>query len=244
MKNVISHRLIEFANKVAKVPGMKALFKPFYYPYKNRISKKRNEVFRLNALRVLTAFNEVMERENLFYTLAFGTMLGAIRERGFIKHDLDIDVFVWKDDYCRVSQVLTKAGFHLCHVFLAEDGALGREETYEKEGVTIDVFYVYPPFSILPYTCDFGPLPGAVTNEQSMHEMGGVLARRIEIPVSKTRVKVPFESLELYVPENYDQFLSFRYGSDYMTPNPTWHNGDNPHIVKWDTISSTYESYE
>ena len=244
MKNVLSHKLIEYANKVAKVPGMKALLKPLYYPYKNLITQKRNKAFRKNALKVLKEFNEVMERENLFYTLAFGTMLGAIREKGFIKHDLDIDVFMWKDDHHNVPQVLSNAGFHLCHVFLAENGDLGREETYEKDDVTVDVFYVYPPFLLFPYTCDFGPLPGAVTNEQSMREMGGVLARRIEIPVSTTRVKVSFEGIELYVPENYDQFLSFRYGQDYMIPNPSWHNGDNPHIIDWDTISSTYESFE
>lgn len=31
--------------------------------------------------------------------------------------------------------------------------------------------------------------------------------------------------------ENADEFLKFRYGEDYMTPNPNWSNGDNPHII-------------
>lgn len=245
MKHVLSHRLMEIANKVAKVPGMKQILKPFYYPYKKHLSKKRNDTFKKNALLVLKAFDRIMEQEDMIYTLAFGTMLGAVRENGFISHDLDIDVFMWRDDYShRIPDALSRGGFKLCHTFLADRGNLGREETYEKDGVTIDIFYIYPPFNELPYVCDFGPFPGLVSNEQSMRERGGVLARRIEIPVSKTRIKVHFEDIELYIPDNYKEFLSSRYGDDYMIPKPSWRNGDNPHIVNWETISSTYESYE
>lgn len=237
--------MIEIANKAAKIPGLKSILKPFYYPYKNKINQRRNAAFRANALNVLKEFDSVMEQGKLFYTLAFGTMLGAVREHGFIKHDMDIDVFMWIEDYNNgMSQLLSRYGFKLCHVFLTENGNLGREETYEKDGVTIDIFYVYPPISNLPYTCDFGPVPGAVTNEQSMRELGKVRARRIEIPVSKERIKVKFEDVELYIPSNYDQFLTFRYGSDYMVPNPSWSNGPNPHIINWDDVVSTYECFE
>ncbi len=32
--------------------------------------------------------------------------------------------------------------------------------------------------------------------------------------------KVPFESSFVYIPEDYDYYLSIRYGGDYMIPPP------------------------
>ena len=68
-----------------------------------------------------------------------------------------------------------------------------------------------------------------------MKAHGGLIARRLELPIYKERVLVEFEGLKLYVPKNYDEILKFRYGSDYMTPNPNWtiKSYDN-HIVIWE----------
>ena len=45
MRTVLSPKLIRIANNVAKIPFMKSLLKPFYYPYKQRITDNRNKVF-------------------------------------------------------------------------------------------------------------------------------------------------------------------------------------------------------
>jgi hypothetical protein len=42
----------------------------------------------------LLDFKSVMDKHNIHYGLWFGTLLGAIREKGFIKHDEDTDIFV------------------------------------------------------------------------------------------------------------------------------------------------------
>lgn len=39
------------------------------------------------------------EEHNLKYSLAFGTLLGAIREKGFIPWDIDMDIFMPRPDY-------------------------------------------------------------------------------------------------------------------------------------------------
>ncbi len=241
MKNVLSPRLIHFANRVARIPFAKLLLKPFYYPYKRFLEDKRRRAFHACGLHLLSDFDQVFSERKLPYTLAFGTLLGAIREHGFISHDCDIDVFVWNEDYSpEIKGALENKGFTLEHAFLVDGGRLGREETYSKYDVSVDIFYVYPPIDEYQYTCDFIPYSDEVSWAHSQKKYGRVLARRIEIPVSKQSMQVSFGSLLLPVPDNYDEFLRFRYGDDYMIPNPSWSNGENPHIVVWNDAIATY----
>lgn len=50
-------------------------------------------------LGILVKFDEICRENNLEYSLAYGTMLGAVRHHGFIPWDDDIDVFMKRDDY-------------------------------------------------------------------------------------------------------------------------------------------------
>lgn len=244
MKVSLSSKWLLFANKVAKIPFAKKVLKPIYYPYKRRIEKHRNKVFKENGIKVIADFDSCCRENNLSYYLAFGSMLGAVREHGFIKHDLDLDVFMWAKDYSNgLKNILEGYGFKLKHSFLVDNGNLGREDTYSKYGVSIDIFYIYPAIDSYPYTCDFRAFPGFVTWSNSQERAGGVQARRIEIPVSVESVQVDFEGVKVNIPENYDEFLRFRYGDDYMIPNPRWHNGENPHIVVWNNQKAEYKSY-
>ena len=49
-----------------------------------------------------------------------------------------------------------------------------------------------------------------------------VRARRLHLPWGKEFVRIPFEGINLPVSSNAHEILSFRYGPDYMTPNPKW----------------------
>ena len=50
-------------------------------------------------LNILKTFDKICRKNNLEYSLAFGTMIGAIRHHGFIPWDDDIDVCMKRDDY-------------------------------------------------------------------------------------------------------------------------------------------------
>lgn len=236
-------KIKEVANVVARrFPFVKKVLRPFYYAIKQRWKKERNRIFQESALSVLIDFHNCMEKYGYSYTLAFGSMLGAVREKGFIKHDCDIDTQMWIDEWKPEMEVhLNEAGFVLDHKFLIEEGKLGREETYTKNGVAIDIFYIYPAINDYPYCCDFLGRKDAPTYRMCNQKYGGAIPRRLEMPFEKERILVPFENTELYIPKNAHILLKFRYGESYMTPNPEWTiSSYNNHIIEWDDKRGVY----
>ena len=60
---------------------------------RNYTDKEFEEVHAL-LLGLMKAFKTICEAENIWYTLAYGTLLGAVRHQGFIPWDADADVHV------------------------------------------------------------------------------------------------------------------------------------------------------
>ena len=53
----------------------------------------------LHILDILVAIDKVCKEHNLHYYLVFGTMLGAVRHKGFIPWDDDIDIAMPRPEY-------------------------------------------------------------------------------------------------------------------------------------------------
>ncbi len=60
------------------------------------------------SLGILKRITAVCEREGFRYTLAYGTLIGAIRHKGFIPWDDDIDIQMSRPDYERFLQYMTE----------------------------------------------------------------------------------------------------------------------------------------
>ena len=64
----------------------------------------------LAELEIIRVFIDICERENLRYYMIGGTMLGAIRHRGFIPWDDDVDIGMPREDYDRLFDLLSGGG--------------------------------------------------------------------------------------------------------------------------------------
>ena len=108
------------------------------------------------SLDLLFKFDKVCRDHNLHYSLAYGSLLGAIRHHGFIPWDDDIDVFMTREDYDRLLllkheftnpyylQIPGENGYLYSFVKLRNSNttALSQAFRYESfnQGIALDIF--------------------------------------------------------------------------------------------------------
>lgn len=115
-----THRLVKIFGIRIKYPKRKfanlRAENPYYYYKKNNIDIKtippatgqiRN--IQLANLALLKELDYVCKENNLQYWLDGGTLLGAIRHKGFIPWDDDIDVAMLRDDYEKIIDAFKKS---------------------------------------------------------------------------------------------------------------------------------------
>lgn len=238
-----SELIIRIASKLSKIPGAKIILKPVNLLYLKFLNYNRNRAFKLKGLSVLKEFDELMLKNGIHYAVFAGTLLGAIREGGLLKHDLDLDTMMFNEDYSsKTRELLEQAGFKLLHQFEVENGRIGREETYIKNDVSIDIYFIYKDDEFPTYQCDFWAERGALSMYDSMKKFGYVNVRRLEFPVSHKVKRVPFENIEVNIPYNAEEWLTYRYGKDYMIPDTHFRDkGDNPNIFFWKDKKGIYQ---
>ena len=117
-----------------------------------------------HALTALCEFDRLCKSHHINYTLAYGTLIGAIRHKGFIPWDDDVDVCVSRYDLlklrlCANSELnngffyqtqSTDKNWYRLYDKIRVDGTVFREIAHENEeihqGIYIDVF----PIDYLP----------------------------------------------------------------------------------------------
>ncbi|MCG8474690.1 MAG: LicD family protein [Cytophagales bacterium] len=75
------------------------------YPDERNLPGTNHEKLQRILLRQLKIFDDVCREHNLTYWLESGTLLGAVRHKGFIPWDDDIDIAMLREDYERFKEI-------------------------------------------------------------------------------------------------------------------------------------------
>ena len=204
---------------------IKVLLHPYRKIYNNRYNKKICSDFHLKAVTTFSHFCQALDEANVKFWLTFGTLLGAIREKGFISHDFDIDVAVFSDEnLTKAHDCLLKNGFKLSReicIYTNNASAVGYEKTYTKDSVSIDIFIFYKENEQHVYTYDF--LDGTNIGNLMIYKT----VRKISLPFDGL-TEYKFLNNKVHIPSKHSKYLEAHYGADFMVPNPNWTTRTSP----------------
>ena len=155
-------------------------------------------------LRIL---KRVLDKKGLKTPLAYGTLLGVIRDNDFITHDEDIDLIAKSEDkqaFFNSLPELEENGFDV--VRYDRRGLV----SVMRKGEYIDIYFFQPDKDGLRY-CSGCYCPAEfLDNIRLIH----------------------FKDNDYWIPDNYEAFLVFIYGYDWKTPiqynnynMPVWKKG-------------------
>lgn len=201
-----------------------ALFYPIYTLFaKPRLILKKQQLMSDHAHDLLSHLDDTMNKLNIFYWLDCGTLLGVIREKTFITHDIDIDVSMFIEDYTpQLDKELQASGFILKHtISIDEDNNIpsGLEYTYEFKGIGLDIFFYIAKEKQMCY--HYFMREKNKSKEYTINKHGGLLVAQMCVPNSGF-TKVAFIDRSFNIPLDSNTHLETIYGADFMTPNSKW----------------------
>jgi len=164
------------------------------FKYKSRILFPGLQVINKEiAHENLVLLQKILDSHNLNWGLAFGSLLGAVREHDFIDWDEDIDLYVIEEEeeiFKNALWELRDAGFELIR--------------YERRGLySIRRKGEYMDFYVL----------SKINDELRQTKGGGYIFEKY----LRYQVDVDFRGIKIRVPRKYDEYLTFQYG-EWRTP--------------------------
>lgn len=184
---------------------------------------RRNKRFKEKGEQVLLKAKYALESINLHFWVDFGTLLGIYRDNALLPNDLDIDLGVFLKDYSpKIEEAMRKFGFTLLKEYVIDEKKYGLEQTYELNGVTVDLFF-YSHNDKQMWSHLFVNFPG-MSYKESLLKNGGLL------PIEQYFLKTGFASIQFLnvtftIPDAVHNYLAFHYGKYYKSPRK-WNYAD------------------
>jgi hypothetical protein len=207
---------------VVKILVQFGLYKPIVSII-NRV-KESYQARRVRHLGVETLHeaNAACEEASIIMFPAFGTLLGAIRDKGFISYDFDLDVGVTPDvTPDTIHESMRRHGFVLTkQTYIPEVGVT--EETYYRKKVGVDVFYYFAEGDDWYAYC---PRKHEYKDWKEANASDGFPVARSYVPKSEFE-KTDFLGIQINVPEKAHQWLKDIYSDSYMIPIKNWNAKD------------------
>jgi len=206
---------------IEKSDYLKNIIKAIYIPTIGRYKKfKQSRLLAKEGKNALFQIDKAFKELDIDYWLEFGTLLGAVREKDFISHDVDIDIAMFIDDFQDKNEaIITKYGFKKLKEFLVDNGKYAREETYVYKGISVDIFYFHRKNNKM-YTHTFAPEKGK-SRFKTIEEKGGLLVCEWSYPDTGFKL-INFLGIDFLAPSNIEEHLKATYGANFMVKDPNY----------------------
>lgn len=159
-----------------------------------------------DVIRLLEFIVDILEKESIRYWLDYGTLLGAVRNKGFINNDSDADISIMEEDSERLLALLKERGEPFGFISGLGFQGSGLQLYLGVENRThIDVFFWHPKGNLL---ARHWFIPGVDDNKGKNFPSEWV----------QDLSTVTFEGREYAAPNNPEEMCEFRYGPTWKTP--------------------------
>ena len=128
-----------------------------------------NEDIKRVGLEILDAVHNFCVKNNLRYSLFYGTLLGAVRHKGFIPWDDDIDIVMPRKDYEIFIKNFGDENYGAISCLTNKDYFLPFGKAYDKRTLQVGDFFVNKGFEI-GFNIDIFPLD-EISSVEEFHKM-------------------------------------------------------------------------
>ena len=171
--------------------------------------KRKFEIIRKDIFHGLKILDELFTKHNIYYTIGYGTLLGAVRHWDMIEWDDDADLHILRKD---IDKIMNLQGEFKKHgIILKKDWKLLKLYFNEKE---------YPFIDLFPIDSINGKTKRCRPNSKVCEQINqGWWTSWYDFPfkwiIDRKRLK--FGNLNLWAPKEYLNLLKFWYGKKCLT---------------------------
>jgi len=184
-----------------------------------KIIETRRQILQERGMDIVRELECALTGTGAVYFMAFGSLLGMIRDGKFMTFDDDIDyqikiteAFTWND----LERILSAAGFKKVKEFLYNEKV--SEQTYEKYKLPIDFFSFYNDgkyTKVRSFVRKKGKQYKSIKEYTLMINIHG----KVE-PIKKMNIN----GVEFSAPMDPEEYLEYCYTSNWRVPDPNWND--------------------
>ncbi len=164
----------------------------------------------IEAVQTFQTFVEAAGIARVPFCLSSGTLLGAIRDRGFCEGDEDdIDVSVLDEDWTKLGRLTEGLWFRVTDRFIFRENVEGIKVELVDKGVHVDIQRMHRH-----------PERDEVFNYGRVN-MGGRQVFCVDMYPGyhfRTLPEMNFHGCRVLIPNDPEKLLEWRYGPDWLTP--------------------------
>ena len=209
----------EFVKKILKKSSLGKCIYPLvqsvYQWYSIPIKRRR---LRRVGVEALMRIHSLLMDNKIDYYLQFGSLLGVIRDKDFIKHDDDIDLTVVDPLVSpqNVLRLLLENDFHFIHALKVNEYIVDFAVSYKK--LTVDFFFPIP----VEREHKVG-ICCAYFNPSSEYERYDQNNYRVWFIPDNIRTKITrFKGIDLKIPQDPEWLIEYIYGENWRNPIKNW----------------------